>query len=119
MILKKIFLSSIALLLSASTWAVETDSVFHKQGYRAAVEMTIRMDEEAANERYVDFDILGFRYLEIDNYEKALDYYEKAYEIHHPNMPYIGGLVLNYDKLKDNPRYLELLKKMNLPLRDN
>ncbi len=31
MILKKIFLSGIALLLSASTWAVETDSVFNKQ----------------------------------------------------------------------------------------
>jgi len=92
------------------------DSVFQEQGYRAAVEMTIIMDEEAAKERYVDFDILGFRYLEINNYEKALDYYEKAYEIHHPNMPYIGGLVLNYDKLKDNPRYIELLKKMNLPL---
>jgi len=54
--------------------------------------------------------------LEINNYEKALDYFEKAYEIHHPMMPYIGGLVVNYDILKDNPRYIELLKKMNLPL---
>ena len=92
------------------------DSVFRKQGYRAAVEMTIRMDEEAAKERYVDFDILGYRYLEIGNYEKALDYYEKAYEIHHPMMPYNGGLANQYEQLRDNPRYIALLNKMELPL---
>ncbi len=92
------------------------DSVFQEQGYRAAVEMTIKIDEEAANERYIDINIQGFRYLEINNYDKAMDCYEKGYEIHHPNMPYIGGLVRNYEQLRDNPRYIELLKKMNLPL---
>jgi tetratricopeptide (TPR) repeat protein len=92
------------------------DSVFQEQGYIAAVEMTIKIDEEAANERYIDIVIQGYRYLEINNYEKAMDCYEKGYEIRHPNMPYIGGLVIKYDKLKDNPRYIALLKKMNLPL---
>jgi len=92
------------------------DSVFQELGYLAAVEMTIKIDEEAAKESYIDINIQGFRYLEIHNYEKAMDCYEKGYEIHHPNMPYIGGLVRNYDKLKDNPRYIALLKKMNLPL---
>jgi tetratricopeptide (TPR) repeat protein len=92
------------------------DSVFQEEGYLAAVEMTIQVDEEAAKERYVDFDILGYRYLELNNYDRAMDYYEKAYEIHHPNMPYIGGLVKGYEKLRDNPRYLALVEKMNLPL---
>jgi hypothetical protein len=31
-------------------------------------------------------------------------------------MPGISGLVRNYEQLRDNPRYIELLKKMNLPL---
>ena len=92
------------------------DSVFLEQGYRAAVEMTIQIDEEAARERYVDFSILGYRYLELNNYDRAMDYYEKAYEIHHPNMPYFGGLAKNYEHLRDNPRYMALLKKMSLPL---
>ena len=92
------------------------DSVFREQGYRAAVEMTIRMDEEAAKERYVDFDILGYRNLELGNYDKAMDYFEKAYEIHHPNLPYFGGLANDYEQLRENPRYIALLKKMNLPL---
>jgi tetratricopeptide (TPR) repeat protein len=92
------------------------DSVFQEQGYIAAVEMTIKIDEEAANERYIDIVIQGYRYLEINNYEKAMDCYEKGYEIHNPSMPGISGLVRNYEQLRDNPRYIELLKKMNLPL---
>lgn len=93
------------------------DSVFQEQGYRATVEMTIKIDEEAAKERYVDFDILAYRNLELGNYDKAMDYYEKAYEIHHPSMPYFGGLANKYEQLRNNPRYITLLEKMNLPLR--
>jgi len=92
------------------------DSVFQEQGYLAAVEMTIKIDEEEANERYIDINTQGFRYLEISNYDKAMDCFEKGYEIHHPNMPYIGGAGRNYEQLRDNPRYIELLKKMDLPL---
>ena len=51
----------------------------------------------------------------VGNYEKAMDYYEKAYEIHEPDIHYIGDKA-HYDKLKDNPRYIALLKKMNLPV---
>lgn len=92
------------------------DSVFQEEGYLAAVEMTIRIDEEAAKERYIDFEILGYRYLELNNFDKAMDCYEKAYEIHHPNMAFFGGLANEYEQLRDNPRYLAILKKMSLPL---
>lgn len=92
------------------------DSVFQEQGYRAAVEMTIKIDEEAANDGYIDHDILGFRYLELNNYDKAMDCFEKAYDIHHPMIPYFGELVNNYEQLRENPRAIALLKKMNLPL---
>jgi len=92
------------------------DSVFQEQGYFAAVEMTIKIDEEAAKERYIDNVLLGFRYLEIYQYDKAMDCYEKGYEFHNPNMPYITTKMYGSDQLKDNPRYIELLKKMNLPI---
>ncbi len=92
------------------------DSVFQEQGYRAAVEMTIKIDEEAAKEGYINYVTLGFRYLEVNNYDRAMDCYEKGYEVHHPNMPYISTWMYGRDQLKDNPRYIALLKKMNLPL---
>ena len=92
------------------------DSVLQEQGYRAAVEMTIKIEEEAANERHIDIFMVGYRYMKIHNYDKALDCYEKAYEIDHPNMPYISTNQYGYDQLKENPRFIALLKKMNLPL---
>ena len=91
------------------------DSVFEEQGYSAAVEMIIKIDEAKANEGYLDFVLQGFRYLEINDYEKAIDCYEKAYETHNPNTPYISTRFYGYP-LKNHPRYIELLMKMKLPL---
>lgn len=99
-----------------NNYAIESiDSVFEEQGYVAAVEMTIKIDEAIANEGYVDFVLQGFRYLEINNHDKAMECYEKGYEMHNPNLPYIATKYYGYP-LKDNPKYLALLKKMNLPL---
>ncbi len=91
----------------------EIDKVFHEQGYLAATEMIIKVDEEAANEKQVNIAGHVNRYLALNQYDKAIDWLEKGYEIHHPSMPYIGG---RWNQLKDYPRYVELLKKMNLPM---
>lgn len=47
-----------------------------------------------------------------------MDYFEKVYENHNPNMPYVSLQSLQYDQLKDNPRYIELLRKLKLPMDD-
>ena len=93
----------------------EIDKVFHEQGYLAATEMIIKHDEKAVNENLISHGHAN-RYLELNQYEKAMDCLEQGYEIHHPSMPYVGG---KWDQLKDNPRYIELLKKMNLPIRED
>jgi len=50
-------------------------------------------------------------------YDKAMDYLEIIYEDnnHDPALPYQSTKFV-YDKMKGNPRYIELLKKMNLPI---
>jgi pentatricopeptide repeat protein len=48
------------------------------------------------------------------DYDLAMDWLEKAYEEHNPNMPYIGGP--SSDPWRSNPRFQELLRKMNLPV---
>jgi len=45
-----------------------------------------------------------------------LDFFEKAYERHDGGLAYLSTYYLRYPELKDNPRYIELLKKMSLPL---
>jgi TolB-like protein/predicted Ser/Thr protein kinase len=57
---------------------------------------------------------IALRYLDAGDYERAIDWLEKAYEEHDINMQYLG-LPL-YDPLRSDPRFQDLLRKMNLPV---
>ena len=92
------------------------DSVFQEQGYLAAVEMIIKVAEEPANEKRLNINIHAIQNLAINKGDIAVNWLEKGYETHNPNMPYISTKLYDLDKLKQNPRYIALLKKMNLPL---
>jgi hypothetical protein len=47
------------------------------------------------------------------NSEKALECIEMAYELRDPNLPYLHFPI--YDSLRDEPRFQEIARKMNLP----
>ena len=49
------------------------------------------------------------------NDERALDWLERGFEARDPNMPYIATGP-TWDSLRDNPRFQDLLRRMNLPL---
>ena len=89
---------------------------FAEQGYFPALRVMINTLEESAEAGFfLPFDFAE-RYLRLKEYDKALEWLEKGYEIHDPNMPYITTVLFYSDQLKDNPRFIALLKKMNLPL---
>ena len=93
------------------------DSIFQEHGYLSVIEDRIKVNEEVKNSGgRISEAGQGWRYLQLEKYDKAMDCYEKAYEFHSPEMPYISTLAFNHEQLKYNPRYIELLKKMNLPL---
>ncbi len=92
------------------------EKVFHEQGYLAAIEEIIQQCEEAAKEMHIPVPGQARRYLIVKKYDKAMDWLEMGYKNHHPGMSYISTNLSPTDQLKDNPRYIELLKKMNLPL---
>ncbi len=45
--------------------------------------------------------------------ERALEWLERAFANRDPNMPYL--LLPRYDSLRDDPRFQDLLRRMNLP----
>jgi tetratricopeptide (TPR) repeat protein len=93
------------------------EKIFHEQGYFAFMEEAIRIHEEVLPKDHIMYEIdQAERYSEVKNFEKALDCYEKCYEDHYWELAYIYGFHKQYPELKDNPRYIALLKKMNLPL---
>ncbi|MFC2123478.1 adenylate/guanylate cyclase domain-containing protein [Bacteroidota bacterium] len=95
------------------------EKTFREHGWIAVMEVSIKFYEEVLKkERQLnpgEESFLAYQYITVGNYDKALEFYEKLYEMHNPNLPYISTKT-TYDKMKNNPRYIELLKKMNLPV---
>jgi tetratricopeptide (TPR) repeat protein len=93
------------------------EEVFYEQGWIAFNQELTRMAEEAtAKEIQISPWTFYLSYLCLGEYDKAMDYLEMIYEDnnHDPSLPYMSTKRV-YDKMKGNPRYIELLKKMNLP----
>jgi TolB-like protein len=93
------------------------DSIFREQGYYGLIEARTQFAEEY----YTQFGLIdpleqAENYLILGDFDKAMDYYEKAYEDSIALLSYVSDDYLVWPELKDNPRYINLLKKMNLPL---
>jgi len=102
---------------SDDEYLIYIDSVFQEHGYIGVIEERIKVNEEVYSSGG-SIHLLGMarRYLVVKDYDKAMDYYEKAYEERFGHLGYISLDVIKHPELKDNPRYIALLKKMNLPL---
>jgi tetratricopeptide (TPR) repeat protein len=87
-----------------------------KQGFIAAQNEIINALEEYSLGNYYMPADMGMRYVWVKDVEKALDWFEKGYKIHDQNMTYIYAVYRTNELIKDNPRFKELLKKMNLPV---
>ena len=55
---------------------------------------------------------IAYLYIFSGNKERALDCIEQSYELRDPNIPYITRPT--YDSLRDEPRFQDLLRKLNL-----
>jgi adenylate cyclase len=56
---------------------------------------------------------IAVHYALAGNKDKAIDWLEKAYQEHEPNLPYL--FLPCYDKVRDDPRFQDLCRRMNLP----
>ncbi len=91
-------------------------NAFHEKRHIAAIEEMFKMNEKYGNDCFMPGSLKAKRYIKLNNYDKAMDCLEKDYEIRDMFMAYIRCELNLHDQLKDNPRYIALLKKMNLPV---
>jgi tetratricopeptide (TPR) repeat protein len=97
----------------------EIEAIFDEHGFVAAYEEIMHhMETVAHNGTAVPIE-MAFRYVMANQYDKAMDWVEKGYELHDQNMPYIATSIYNLDPLHDNPRFIAIVEKMNLPLPNN
>jgi serine/threonine protein kinase/Tfp pilus assembly protein PilF len=87
---------------------------FAQAGYRGAMHRAA--DAMAARSRtsYVSFEPVAFLYLSAGENERALEWLEKGLEARDPNLPYISVKPI-YNPLRSDPRFQDLLRRMNLP----
>jgi len=83
-------------------------------GYSGALSRVAEMLIARSRTTYVPPWQIGTLYTRAGKNDEALEWLEKAYEAHDPNMPYISVDPI-FDGLRDNPRFQDLLRRMNFP----
>ena len=93
------------------------ENTFHQQGYRATLRKIIALYEKKGGFcKTPSHSLTG--YLQIGEYEKAIDYIYRAYEARDQNVPYTCTRRYDSHILKDYPAYVELMDRMGLPIQD-
>ncbi|WP_297798671.1 adenylate/guanylate cyclase domain-containing protein [uncultured Eudoraea sp.] len=87
---------------------------FEEGGYHLAMQRTAEMMITNRDTIYVPSWQIATLYCRAEKKEEALEWLEKAYEEHDSNMPYISVDPI-FDFIRDEPRFQNLLKKMDLP----
>ncbi|MEP0132988.1 MAG: adenylate/guanylate cyclase domain-containing protein [Eudoraea sp.] len=91
------------------------DQGFEEGGYNLAMQRTAEMMISKSDSVYYPLGQIVTLYCRAGMKEEALEWLEKAYEEHDSNMPYISVDPL-FDFLRNEPRFHNLLKKMDLPV---
>ena len=92
------------------------EKIFTEQGYEASIRAIIKVNKDIRSKGgKISYLRQAKRYIKLKKIDKTLDYYILEYELHNPNVPYVSVLTYRFPELKDNQKYKDLMKKMNLP----
>jgi len=97
----------------------EIEKIFNEEGFVKAYEKIMILLEKIAENNPISPLDMAMRYIMANQPDKAMDWLEKGFELHDPGMTYIATKIFNLDPLFNNPRFIDIVKKMNLPLPKN
>lgn len=90
--------------------------IYSESGIEAAYEEIMKHMERYSKDSPVSAIDMAMRYIMANNPEKAMDWIEKGFEIHDPQMTYITASGGHFKLLFGNPRFVAIAEKMSLPL---
>ncbi len=88
---------------------------YEEGGYTGAMNSAAEVWEELSRVTYISPYIIADLYAYAGNKDRTLDWLERGFEVRDPNIPVIGVIPYFVDLLGDDPRYQDLLRRMNLP----
>jgi TolB-like protein/predicted Ser/Thr protein kinase/Tfp pilus assembly protein PilF len=86
---------------------------YEENGYNGAMRSAAETMAEFSKQTYISPYIIAVMYAFAGDEENTIEWLEKGYEIRDPMMPYMGFYA--FDLVDDDPRYQDLLRRMNLP----
>jgi TolB-like protein/Tfp pilus assembly protein PilF/predicted Ser/Thr protein kinase len=89
---------------------------YEEDGYSGAMTSAAEIMVAFSKQTYLSPYYIAMMYAFAGDKENAVEWLERGYEMRDPMMPYIGGFT--FDLLDDDPRYQDLLRRMNLPTDD-
>ena len=89
------------------------DRGYAEGGYSGAMRRAAEALAAHFRKSYANPTDIAQLYLEAGEKAQALEWLEKGVEVRDPNMPYLG--IPYYDRLRSDPRFQALLRRMNLP----
>jgi tetratricopeptide (TPR) repeat protein len=93
--------------------------IYNESGIVAAYEEIMKHLEKYAENNPICFADMSMRYIIANQPDKAMDWIEKGFEIHDPQMTYIAAAGRFFEQLFGNPRFIAICEKMNLPIPEN
>ena len=86
---------------------------YREAGYQGAMKRAAEALIVHFHKSYANPTDIACLFLEAGEKEKALDWLEKGFEVRDQSMPYVGLPI--YDSVRGDPRFVSLLRRMNLP----
>jgi serine/threonine protein kinase len=94
----------------------EIERIYRERGIVPAYEELMKHMERYAENNYIGFFDMAFRYMIADRPDKAMGWIEKGFELHDPLMTYITKSARILEPLFGDPRFIAVCEKMKLPL---
>ena len=89
--------------------------IYSESGIVSAYEEILKHLEKYAENNTIPITEMALRYIWANQTYKAMDWIEKGFEIHDPQMVYLTTPARYFDILFRNPRFIAICEKMNLP----
>jgi serine/threonine protein kinase/Tfp pilus assembly protein PilF len=93
--------------------AEEAAKIYAKSGYRAALTRAVELHLQLSKRRYVDPANIAYGYAELGLADPTFAWLQKAYAENSGALLFVKA-TKSMDKYHSDPRYLDLLKRMNL-----
>jgi serine/threonine protein kinase len=90
--------------------------IYSESGIVAAYGELMKHLEKFAENNPISFMDMSLRYIIANQPDKAMDWIEKGFELHDPQMTYITATGQYFNQLFGDPRFIAICQKMNLPL---